>query len=164
MSMHKTSGSRSLTELFTKKPNSGRTKGSPRSSRASNQPTRDMDLEDALDALPNLQKVPSLDIWERALRGGLDWADETLTGSPQLGARNTHPRGSGTPERKGDRGEEEKKGQGRKEGRKEEGERKKKNKGEEGEGEGKRRGKEEGKRGGSGRREKGGERRKILCK
>jgi hypothetical protein len=57
---------------------------------------------DALDALPSVLKVPSLDTWKAVLREGLDWTDETQEGSAHLSARDTHPRGSSTQER--DRG------------------------------------------------------------
>jgi hypothetical protein len=73
-----------------------------RSPRGSNQPVRDTSLMDALDALPSVLKVPSLDTWKAELREGPDWTDETREGSPHLSAQGTHPRGSSTPER--DRG------------------------------------------------------------
>jgi hypothetical protein len=36
-----------------------------------------MNLVDALDALPSVLKVHSLDTWKAVLREGLDWTDET---------------------------------------------------------------------------------------
>jgi hypothetical protein len=41
-------------------------------SKASNQPVQDTNLVDALDALPSVLKVPSLDTWKAVLREGLD--------------------------------------------------------------------------------------------
>jgi hypothetical protein len=57
---------------------------------------------DALDALPSVLKVPSLDTLKAVERERLDWTDETREGSPHLSAQGTHPRGSITQER--DRG------------------------------------------------------------
>jgi hypothetical protein len=59
---------------------------SPRDSKASNQPVQDMNLVDALDALPSMLKVPSLDTWRVVLREGPDRTDETREGSPHLSA------------------------------------------------------------------------------
>jgi hypothetical protein len=70
-----------------------------RGSKASNQLVQDTSFVDALDALPSVLKVPSLDIWKAMLREGLDWTDETREGSPHLSAWGTHPRGSSTQER-----------------------------------------------------------------
>jgi hypothetical protein len=39
----------------------------------SNQPVQDTNLVDALDALPSVLKVPSLDTWKAVLREGLNW-------------------------------------------------------------------------------------------
>jgi hypothetical protein len=75
---------------------------SSQDSKASNQPVQDTNLVDALDALPSVLKVPSLDTWKAVLREGLNWTDETRGGLPHLSAWGTHPRGSSTQER--DRG------------------------------------------------------------
>jgi hypothetical protein len=72
---------------------------SPQGSKASNQPVQDTNLVDALNALPIVLKVPSLDTWQVVLRKRLDWTDETQEGSPHLSAQGTHPLGSSTQER-----------------------------------------------------------------
>jgi hypothetical protein len=98
MSVRKSVCNESLARLFPEARGETRTR-SPRGSKASNQPVRDTSLVDALDALPSVLKVPSLDTWKAVLREGPDWTDETREGSPHLSARGTHPRGSSTPER-----------------------------------------------------------------
>jgi hypothetical protein len=102
MSIRKFVGNESLACLFPEARGETRTKRSLRGSKASNQPVQDTSLVDALDALPSMLKVPSLDTWKAMLREGPDWTDETQEGSPHLSAWGTHPRGSSTPER--DRG------------------------------------------------------------
>jgi hypothetical protein len=102
MSVHKFVGNKSLARLFPEAGGETKTRRSPQGSKASNQPVQDTSLVDALDALPSVLKVPSLDTWKAVLREGLNWTDETREGSPHLSARGTHPRGSSTQER--DRG------------------------------------------------------------
>jgi hypothetical protein len=105
MSVHKSVGNENLAHLFPEAQREIQTKRSPQGSKASNQPVQDTNLVDALDALPSVLKVPSLDTWKAVLREGPDWTDETLKSSPHLSARGTHPRGSSTQER--DRGRRE---------------------------------------------------------
>jgi hypothetical protein len=102
MNVRKSVGNESLAHLFPEAQGETQTRKSPRGSKASNQPVRDTNLVDALDTLPSMLKVPSLDTWKVVLREGPDWTDETREGSPHLSARGTHPRGSSTQER--DRG------------------------------------------------------------
>jgi hypothetical protein len=102
MSVCKSVGNESLACLFPEARGKTQTRRSPQGSKASNQPVQDTSFVDALDALPSVLKVPSLDIWKAVLREGPDWIDETREGSPHLSAWGTHPSGSSTQER--DRG------------------------------------------------------------
>jgi hypothetical protein len=99
MSMRRPSGSESLARLFPESKEGAKNRRSPRRSKATNQPAANSRVMAALDALPNVSKVPPLGVWEEALGEGLDWTDETPRGSPQLGPRDTHPRGSSTQEK-----------------------------------------------------------------
>jgi hypothetical protein len=102
MSVRKSVGNESLACLFPETQGETWTRRSPRDSKPSNQPVWDTSFVDALDALPSMLKVPSLDTWKVVLREGPDWTAETREGSPHLSAWGIHPRGSSTPER--DRG------------------------------------------------------------
>jgi hypothetical protein len=86
MSVYKSVGNKSLACLFPEARGETQTRRSPQDSKASNQPVQDTSLVDALDTLPSVLKVPSLDTWKAVLREGPDQTDETQKGSPHLSA------------------------------------------------------------------------------